>query len=114
MQEYLLIGKKHIFCTSVALGKHAPHLLPKMKEIASYKPLITFIEKKQGESADDEYIMPLDIKDTTEILNALLKIECEQGYNAKFHIMQINFLVLVWKEHVKHLQSKLDKQIPNG
>ncbi len=59
-------------------------------------------------------MMPLLSNDVSKIISILTQIQSEQGYNATFHKRQVNFLILVWQEHLKHLELKQCNTAPNA
>lgn len=104
--EHLLIGQDLLKSTVAALLPIDNQLTVKVAKIAEQRPLQTALTAPVGSSAHSQYTMPLLHDEVSQIISILKKIQSEQGYNATFFNRQVNFLILVWQEHLKHLELK--------
>jgi len=118
MDEEILIGGDILAAIYEALKLSAPELCHHIKKIFRTPPLTKEIALRQGESIYHQYAVEMRLPDAAAILDELVKIEKAYGYNFKFRIgdgdeRQINFLVIVWRQHVEQLRLKHDKPLPN-
>jgi hypothetical protein len=98
------------FLTAVA---HADRELAKrLASAIDRKPAITRHEVKPGEIVGDKYAVNLSIDAAKAILDCLVKIEKTHAYNSKFGGFQINFLVPLWREFLKQLESSKTPKLP--
>ncbi|HXR05441.1 MAG TPA: hypothetical protein VN836_12110 [Verrucomicrobiae bacterium] len=115
MGEEILIGGDTLAAIYEALKLSAPELCCCIEKILDRPPLTKGIPLRQGESVYHQYSGSMPLQEAEAILAVLVKIEKAYGYSFKFSIghggdeRQINWLVLVWRQHVEQLRLRRDR-----
>jgi|SRR6266436_8215904 len=102
MREQVLMGKDYLEPTCLALADPNRELAILIANILREAPVVG---KLESQSSHAQFAVNLDAAQLSAILEALMRIVKERGYNAKYGGKQINALVVIWRDFIETQKS---------
>jgi len=114
MPEQIIVPREHLLGFYAAVSSVNRQLAQPILAALNSPAAIGILEVRQGGQAGPQYALVISIADARAILDCLVNLERVHGYNAKFSGFQINFLVILWREFLKLLESNNTPKLPNA